>query len=205
LTSTPALPALPPLNLGQEKPSAPEPAAVEKKDEKSESMVDHIMKPPDFPDRAPSSPPKEEAKAPEPAQGSTLLPIPTLSKSAVQRLPDLRKGSEPPFPSGPEVSVILAENRFYPSKIRLREGEPIRLVFTTVNPKPAALILEGLGMQRWLKQNMPPSSSEEARARWEVTREIASDRLTEIVLEPQPGTYTFHDALSGATGEITVE
>jgi hypothetical protein len=50
----------------------------------------------------------------------------------------------------PEISIILSDNRFYPSKIHLHDGQKVRLIFTTLNPKPAALMVETLNIQKWI-------------------------------------------------------
>jgi hypothetical protein len=109
------------------------------------------------------------------------------------------------LPLNTEVSIILSNNKFFPSKFRLREGLPTKLFFTTVNKRPGALIIERLKVQRWIAKEKPPGDSEADRARWESSHEINSNKITEVVIEPKAGTYNFHDALSGATGEITVE
>lgn len=113
---------------------------------------------------------------------------------------------EPAPVQGPELAVVLADGRFRPARLRLKQGEATRILFTTLGRKPAALIIERLRVQRWL------SRPEEAALRspassgpWELNREVNSNRLTEIVLDPVKGTYSFHDAISGATGEIIVE
>jgi hypothetical protein len=109
--------------------------------------------------------------------------------------------------SGPEVAIILSRSRFYPSAIRIRAGQAIKLVFTSVNKRPAALIMERLNVQRWMARgDQPPAHANELdRARWEVNRELTATRLVEIVLKPSGGIYSFHDALTGAHGEILAE
>ena len=42
------------------------------------------------------------------------------------------------------------------------------------------------------------------RGKWEMEREINASRVTEVLLDPKVGTYSFHDAISGAHGEIIV-
>ena len=75
-----------------------------------------------------------------------------------------------------------------------------------MNRKPAALIIERLQIQKWVaKDDHPVEMSELERARWEMNRELATSRITEIMLNPANGYYTFHDALTGAHGDILVE
>ena len=111
-----------------------------------------------------------------------------------------------PLASVPDIAVILSNNQFYPSRIRLREGIQTRLIFTTVNRKPAALVIEKLQVQRWVaNEGHVPGKTEEERSRFEANRELNSTRVTEVNFDPKKGIYSFHDALSGASGEITVE
>ena len=107
----------------------------------------------------------------------------------------------PALPSGPEVSIILSGNQFYPARIQLREGMRTRLLFTTVNARPAALIMERARVQRWIAGD--PVKPRDPR--WETNRELAKNKVTEISLEPAAGSYSFHDAITGAEGEIFVE
>lgn len=135
----------------------------------------------------------ETVQAPPPAQVTPLLPVPKTTALA-------------PMNGVPDVAIILSNNQFFPSKIRLKEGTQTRLIFTTTNKKPAALIMEKLQIQRWIaKEKEPVPASELERAKWEVNRELSASKVTEVVLDPKPGTYTFHDAISGASGEIEVE
>lgn len=101
-----------------------------------------------------------------------------------------------------EVAVILSGHRFYPARIRLKEGQAIKLVFTTLNKKAAALVMEQLQVQRWIAKE---DGSTNMESETEITRELSHLRITEISLRPKKGTYSFHDALSGAVGEIVVE
>jgi hypothetical protein len=111
-----------------------------------------------------------------------------------------------PMPGVPDVAVILANNQFYPSRIKLRDGMQTRLIFATINKRPAALVFERLQIQRWIaKEEGAQAPTENDRIRFEATREVTSSRITEIVLEPKRGIYSFHDAMTGATGEIIVE
>jgi len=110
----------------------------------------------------------------------------------------------PELPIEPEVAVILSAKRFFPARIRLKEGQSTRLLFTSLNPRPAALVIEQLQVQRWIASEKGQSAGL-GRVPAEILREIGNNRMTEILLQPQRGTYTFHDALSGAVGEIVVE
>ncbi len=137
-------------------------------------------------------PPNAAAEMSSASQTAPLLPAPR--KSALSEF------------SGPDVAIILAHNQFYPSTIRVRSGAPTRLLFTTVNRKPGALILERMDVQRWIPGEPEAKPMTEAeRARTEVDREVTAQKITEVLIEPKPGNYSFYDALSGATGEIIVE
>ncbi len=147
-------------------------------------------------------PPSETAPAPvavstvpTPAATPAVAPAPT---------PAVASAESATFPAGSEIAVILAKDRFYPNQIRMRAGVPAALVFTTVNKKPAALVLEPISIQRTLASHASPSI-DRATAPTEITRELNADRVTTISFEPVKGKYGFHDALSGARGEIIVE
>ncbi len=102
----------------------------------------------------------------------------------------------PTFPAGSEIAVVLSKDRFFPSEIRLRAGMPTTLVFSTVNRKPAALVIEPV----------PESFAQPGEApKAEITRELGNDRVTAISFEPQKGSYRFHDALGGGRGVLIVE
>lgn len=107
------------------------------------------------------------------------------------------------LPYSPEVAVVLSNDKFFPSKVKLFEGQPARLIFATTNRKPAALIIERLKFQRWIAKEPKLSSPESGK--FELNRELVTNRVTEVTFEPKRGSYTFHDAVSGATGEILVE
>ena len=94
-----------------------------------------------------------------------------------------------------DIAVLLANNQFFPSRIRLKEGMQTRLIFATLNKKSAALIIEKLQVQRWIARE----------EKQEITREISSSKVTEVLLNPVRGSYSFYDAISGASGEIVVE
>jgi hypothetical protein len=153
-----------------------------------------------MPDPVPPTP--TAAQEPEGQVVTESLPV-----AHYQPLSEKQHAALPEFADGADISIILVNNRFYPSTIRLRGGSTARLLFTTVNRKPAALVMERLQVQRWIgREDRPPMGiSEVEHAKWELTREVGMDRITEIVIHPTDGTYTFHDALSGATGEIIVE
>lgn len=114
---------------------------------------------------------------------------------------------DPTSVRGPEVAIVLTDGKFRPARLRLRAGETTRLLFTTLGHKPAALIIERLRVQKWLSrpEEAAKRTPASASAPWEANRELSSTRLTEISLDPVRGNYTFHDAISGATGEIIVE
>jgi len=110
-------------------------------------------------------------------------------------------------PAVPEISVILANKQFFPARIRIREGTQTKLYFTTTNERPAAIVVERNQIQRWVAKEggQPNAPSELERAKFEATREVSKQRVTEIMLDPKRGTYSFHDVISGAKGQITVE
>jgi hypothetical protein len=107
------------------------------------------------------------------------------------------------LPYSPEVAVVLSNDKFFPSRVKLFEGQPARLIFATTNRKPAALIIERLKFQRWIAKEPKLSSPESGK--FELNRELVTNRVTEVTFEPKRGSYTFHDAVSGASGEILVE
>lgn len=105
-----------------------------------------------------------------------------------------------------DFSIILANNEFFPAKVVLKSGDTIRLLFTTTNRKSAALVVERLNIQRWVASSDDSNKKNELdRQKFEVNRELNSSRVTEIEFEPKPGVYGFHDAITGASGEILVE
>lgn len=108
------------------------------------------------------------------------------------------------LPPTPEVAVILSNDKFYPNRVKLIEGLPTRLMFATTNRKPAALIIEKLKVQRWIAKEPKINMPQDAKSA-EINRELVTNRVTEITLEPRRGSYQFHDAVSGATGELVVE
>lgn len=136
------------------------------------------------------------------AEGTRGIPIDTfISKLAVPPT----EPSRPPKGTS-DVSIILANNEFFPSKVILKANSDIRLLFTTTNKKPAALVIEKLKVQRWVASTEEGKETHELdRSTYEVNRELTASRVTEIEFEPKPGTYSFHDVMSGASGEIIVE
>lgn len=111
-------------------------------------------------------------------------------------------------PPSPEIAVILHNKQFFPSRIRLKAGIPTKVYFTTTAERPAAIVVEQLQVQKWLAKDGAPErkiASEYDRAKFEVTREVVANKMTEITFEPRRGTYGFHDAISGAKGQIVVE
>jgi len=104
-----------------------------------------------------------------------------------------------------EFSVILHNKRFRPSNLKVRRKVNTRIVFTTTAPNPAAILIEQLGMQRWVAKDVGRiPSSEVERSRFEATGELNHNKVTEIQFMPTEGYYTFIDAVSGAQGEIQV-
>lgn len=115
-------------------------------------------------------------------------------------------GSAGSTPVSTEVSIILANQTFFPARVQLRAGLQTRLYFTTTQKGPAALIIERLNIQRWIaKEGNAVRVNDTDGAPWEITRQLDRDRMTEIVITPRKGTYAFYDALSGARGELVVE
>lgn len=138
--------------------------------------------------------------APLPPAGGPMLPTlkPTLKIGG-------RMGGE--LPVSPEAAIILSGNQFYPARIRLKDSVQTKLYFTTMNDKPAALIIDRMQVQRWVAKEggQTKPSSETERSKMELTRELSKNKVTEILLDPKRGTYAFYDALSGARGQMIVE
>ncbi len=157
----------------------------------------------------------------EPDPSLVLEPVadpPPPPKPIVPKAPPRRPASALPAngiklgipgeaPAAAEVSVILMDKQFFPSKIKLKEGVQSRLYFTTTNDKAAALVIEELQIQRWVAKEGEKTAplSELERAKMEATKEVSKDKITEIPLEPRRGTFIFHDLISGAKGQIVVE
>ncbi len=102
------------------------------------------------------------------------------------------------YPAGSEISIVLEKNRFYPSEIRLQSGLASTLVFSTVNKKPAALVIEPTEATLQMANRKPQSENE-------LNRELSNEHVTAISFEPLKGKYLFHDALGEAHGVIIVE
>jgi Cupredoxin-like domain len=147
-------------------------------------------------------PPKPKPPPPPP-------PAPPPPKALPQaQAPDSLKSNSLPgkLPTSPELSVILVGNQFFPSRLRLKDGMQTRIYFTTTNEKAAAIVIERTAIQRWVaREGERKPASELERAKLEITREVASNKVTEVVMDPVKGSYSFHDALSGAKGQIIVE
>jgi len=110
-------------------------------------------------------------------------------------------------PPAPEIAVILHNKQFFPSRIRVKAGTPTKVFFTSTSDRPAAIVVEQLQVQKWLAKdaNDRKPASEYDRAKFEASREVSRSKLTEITFEPRRGTYGFHDAITGAKGQIIVE
>lgn len=128
-------------------------------------------------------------------KSASPLPVPTAASTT----------SEKSMPAPAEVAVILSQNQFFPRKVHVSAIGQIRLWFTTVDPRPAALVLEGLKVQRWLAAELGMIPTAVGTEYYEVQRELTKERVTEVILQPPPGKYTFFDAVSGAEGELIVE
>lgn len=107
------------------------------------------------------------------------------------------------YAAGSEIAVILSRDRFYPSEIRIRSGIASTLVFSSVNRKPAALVIEPSALTR--KAASTDEATPVPQTPAEITRELSNDRVTTIAFDLPKGTYGFHDALGGGRGEIIVE
>jgi len=148
-----------------------------------------------------------EAPAPIAEKPATVTKVPeeiVAVPAPREQVEKLSGGALPEFPLEPEVAIILSAQRFFPARIRLKDGQATRLLFTSLNSRPAALVIEQLQVQRWIASEKG-SNNGLGRVPAEILREIGNNRMTEVMLQPQRGTYTFHDALSGAVGEIVVE
>lgn len=149
---------------------------------------------------------------------SKRLPI-HLDKPAMDLLPQISATAPKPVTpldgsmitiAVPEVSIILHGRQFVPASVRLKSGYKTKLFITSTGKKPSAIVIDRLSVQRWLAQHDAIFSGVNAQEKPQVegesiNREINSTRVTEIILDPVPGTYSFHDPLSGAKGEIIVE
>ncbi len=149
-----------------------------------------------------------EPVAEPPPPPKPVVPKPPPRRPA-QALPSngIRLGIPGEAPASAEVAVILSEKQFIPAKVKLKAGVPSTLYFTTINDKPAAVVIEELQIQRWVAKEgeKPAPMSELERAKMEATKEVTKNKITEIMLEPHRGTFVFHDVISGAKGQIIVE
>ena len=147
---------------------------------------------------------------PEPVPAPVPAPAPKV-EPVIASLPTPAPASEPTLPPAPskpnseltvvsgvnDISIIFSNKEFYPSQIRMKKTSKTRLIFTTTEKKPAALVFEKQKITRWL-------ASESASLGPEY-RELNPSKISEIRFDAEPGVYRFYDAISGASGEIEVE
>lgn len=145
----------------------------------------------------------ESIAAPVTVKAPAPVALPLLLPAAAQAAQPIDT-EKPMLPPAAEAAVILSRNQFYPQRVHVPQGTRVRIWFTTVEAKPAALIVEGLKMQRWIASENSQNTGNSS-GYFELQRELTRDRVTEITLQPSAGTYPFFDALSGARGEIVVE
>jgi hypothetical protein len=107
------------------------------------------------------------------------------------------------YPAGSEVAITLSRDRFYPAEVHVRAGAATTLVFSSVNRKPGALVIEVA--ERGSFASMTPLPVGQPQYPIEITRELGNDRVTPISFEVPKGQYHFHDALGAARGVIIVE
>ena len=96
-----------------------------------------------------------------------------------------------------DIAIIFSNNQFYPSRIQMKATLKSRLIFTTTDKKPVALVFSKQKIHRWL--------ASETKNMAEEYREISPSRVAEVQFDAEPGIYQFYDAISGASGEIQVE
>jgi hypothetical protein len=96
-----------------------------------------------------------------------------------------------------DISIIFSNKEFFPSQIKMKKTAKTRLIFTTTEKKPAALVFEKQKIYRWLAADSEKIPSE--------YRELNPSRISEIYFDAEPGMYRFYDAMSGAQGEIQVD
>lgn len=140
--------------------------------------------------------------------GGTINPLLSLSPNGPNGKGNIKMGKlHAEAPPAPEIAVILHNKQFFPSRIRLKAGIPTKVYFTTTGERPAAIVVEQLQVQKWLAKELGDRklASEYDKAKFEVSRELMQNKMTEITFEPRRGTYSFHDAISGAKGQIVVE
>ncbi len=109
------------------------------------------------------------------------------------------------YAPGSEIAIVLSQDRFYPAEIRVRSGMASTLVFSSVNRRPAALVIEPVQSLRQPDSQSPVSAATSAEVPAEITRELGNDRVTAISFDLAKGKYNFHDALGAARGTIIVE
>lgn len=164
---------------------------------KGDATDTHLPETPGVPLMSPEPVPNQDIHA---GQSPELMPSPqprryVASSTAEEDIPSIAPGGE--------VAVILAHQRFLPGRIHIPAGVETRLIFTTINQQPAALIIERLNVQRWI--NQAAAATTNSNIPWEINREVSSKHVTEILLKADKGIYSFHDALTGARGEIVVD
>ncbi len=139
-----------------------------------------------------------------------LLPIEPKPETTIQPLQaEVPKpnSEDPPTTESKEeseVAIIFYRNRFFPSRLRVREGKAIRFMVANLNAKPAAFFIESLHIQRWIAGH--------------TGRDIASEIPKEILESKNPkpgyveinttlakGEYLYHDPVSGAYGILEVD
>jgi hypothetical protein len=146
-------------------------------------------------------------KAPVVKKPNPKAALPSMTPTTVVTKPSSGlKGIPGQIPLNPELAIILVDKQFFPSKIRLKEGVQTRLFFTTTNEKPAAIVIEQMQIQRWVAkegEQAPPTEAD--RAKWEASKEVNRNRVTEILIEPRKGSYSIFDVITGAKGQVIVE
>lgn len=129
---------------------------------------------------------------PEPAPA-----VPAAAVTAPQIAPMPVVSELKVVPGVNDIAIIFSNNQFYPSRIQMKATLKSRLIVTTTEKKPAALVFTKQKVQRWIASESKHFSEE--------YREISPSRIAEIQFDAEPGVYQFYDAISGASGEIQVE
>jgi len=141
----------------------------------------------------------ESVKTESATVAEVIQPEPKPTPVEVQGLPEPSIPSQlVALPGMNDLSVILADKEFFPSIIKIRQSEKVRLLFTSTSSKPGALVFMKPQILRW------PAAEQMSQRVYE-QKEISSKKVTAIEFSAVPGTYQFYDALSGASGEIQVE
>ena len=213
----------PPKNLEtiiEPKAEPPQKITLKKEAKKEKLALPIIPTDPIQTDSIPASiPAKLTFSKPKPTKRPPLILAPELLQQLMADSAHLvpietfiaRLSVPPTTPSRPpkgvsDFSIILSNNEFYPSKIVLKSGASVRLLFTTTNKKSAALVIEKLNIQRWVSSQIDGDTKKELdRTKFEVNRELSANRVTEIEFQLKSGVYSFHDVITGASGEISVE